>query len=450
MAGLIGTLRTLWAYAQARRNFTRWPDRRALEAWQDRQVRAHLRRILPRSEFYRGRYAGLDLHAWRDFPVIEKRDMMEHFGTLNTVGLRRDEAFATALRAEESRDFRPVLRGITVGLSSGTSGSRGIFLASDAERQRWAGTMLARILPGGLRRKHRAALLLRANSNLYETIAGRRLAFRFFDLFSPWEALAENLARYAPTLLVAPPSALLRLAESRKWEPVERVVAAAEVLEPQDAEKIAAAFHCGRIHQIYQATEGFIATTCEHGSLHLNEDVLAVQREDIGGGRFVPILTDFRRTTQPILRYRLNDILRLREKPCACGSIFTAIESIEGRCDDTLTAPSLADGTPVEIFADFIRRAFLTAHAAISEYSLTQRDQTWAVSFIAPDDQDSAARTALSVALQNVCTHFGAQCPPLVFTAYTPPRVGEKLRRIRRTGAPKPQPHRENADNFSP
>ena len=437
MAGLIGTLRTIWNYALARRNFTRWPDRRTLEAWQDRQVRAHLQRILPQSAFYRERYAGLDLHNWRDFPVIEKRDMMEHFDTLNTAGLRRDEAFASALHAEESRDFRPVLRSITVGLSSGTSGSRGLFLASNAERQRWAGTMLARILPVGLRRNHRAALLLRANSNLYENIAGRRLAFRFFDLFSPWDTLAENLASFAPTLLVAPPSALLRLADSRKWKPVERVVAAAEVLEPQDAEKIADAFHCGHLHQIYQATEGFIAATCEHGTLHLNEDIIAVQREDLGRGRFVPILTDFRRTTQPILRYRLNDILRLREKPCACGSVFTAIETVEGRCDDTLTAPALSDGRPVEIFADFIRRAFLTAHTAISEYALTQRGQAWEASFIAPAVENCAVRAALTTALQNVCARFGAHCPPLAFTAYSPPRAGEKLRRIRRASAPK-------------
>ena len=432
MAGLIGTLRTLWSHAQARRNFTRWPDRRALEAWQDRQVCGHLKRILPQSAFYRERYAGLDLHGWRSFPVIEKRDMMEHFDALNTAGIRGEDAFATALRAEESRDFRPVLRGITVGLSSGTSGSRGIFHASAAEQQRWAGTMLARIFPGGLRGSHRAALLLRANSNLYESVEGRRLAFQFFDLFSPWDALAERLARYSPTLLVAPPSALLRLANSRKWQPVERVVAAAEVLEPQDAKKIAAAFHCERIHQIYQATEGFIAATCGHGTLHLNEDIIAVQREDIGGGRFVPILTDFRRITQPILRYRLNDILRLREKPCACGSVFAAIESIEGRCDDTLTAPALADGQPVEIFADFIRRAFLTAHAAISEYSLTQRAQTWEVAFVTPDEENQAAREAIAVALQTVCTHFAAHCPPLVFTPYSPPRCGEKLRRVRR------------------
>ena len=432
MAGLIGTLRTLWNYVQARRNFTRWPDRRALEAWQDRQVRGHLKRILPQSAFYRERYAGLDLHGWRNFPVIEKRDMMEHFDALNTAGIRREDAFATALHAEESRDFRPVLRGITVGLSSGTSGNRGIFLASAAEQQRWAGTMLARILPGGLGRSHRAALLLRANSNLYESVEGRRLAFQFFDLFSPWDALAERLARYSPTLLVAPPSALLRLADSRKWQPVERVVAAAEVLEPQDAEKIAAAFHCDRVQQIYQATEGFVAATCAHGTLHLNEDIIAVQREDIGSGRFVPILTDFRRTTQPILRYRLNDILRHREKPCACGSVFAAIESIEGRCDDALTAPGLADGAPVEIFADFIRRAFLTAHSAISEYSLTQRAQTWEVAFVAPDEENHAARKAVTIALQNVCAHFAAHCPALAFVPHVAPRPGEKLRRIRR------------------
>ncbi len=58
------------------------------------------------------------------------------------------EASAAAEKAETSRDFTPTVRGVTVGLSTGTSGARGVFMVSPAERQRWAGTMLAKLLEG--------------------------------------------------------------------------------------------------------------------------------------------------------------------------------------------------------------------------------------------------------------------------------------------------------------
>ena len=66
--------------------------------------------------------------------------------------------------------------------------------------------------------------------------------------------------------------------------------------------------------------------------------------------RFVPVITDFSRTSQPIIRYRLNDILTEAAAPCACGSLFTAIERIEGRCDDTLYFSHTYESTAVSVF----------------------------------------------------------------------------------------------------
>ncbi|NKF33203.1 hypothetical protein HER21_43035, partial [Pseudomonas sp. BGM005] len=85
-----------------------------------------------------------------------------------------------------------------------------------------------------------------------------------------------------------------------------------------------------------QCTEGFLAHTCERGVIHLNEDGVLVEREALDGERFTPIVTDLRRRAQPIVRYRLGDVLRERREPCPCGSALTAIERIEGREGDTL------------------------------------------------------------------------------------------------------------------
>src|SRR5205823_2238413 len=89
--------------------------------------------------FYREHWYGADPHDWRILPTVDKRLMMSHFDTFNTRGIKHDDAMNIAIQAERSRDFRPVLKGLTVGLSSGTSGHRGLFLADAWEQAAWAG-----------------------------------------------------------------------------------------------------------------------------------------------------------------------------------------------------------------------------------------------------------------------------------------------------------------------
>ena len=104
----------------------------------------------------------------RDYPIVDKEFMMEHFQEINTVGIGREEAEEFAVRAERERNFLPKLRGVTVGLSSGTSGKRGIFLVSDEERVRWAGYILAKFLPVRIWEKCSIGFFMRADSNLYQ------------------------------------------------------------------------------------------------------------------------------------------------------------------------------------------------------------------------------------------------------------------------------------------
>src|SRR5699024_11403539 len=112
-------------------------------------------------------------------------------------------------------------------------------------------------------------------------------------------------------------------------------------------------------------TEGFLAHTCAHGVLHLNEQHVLIEPEWLDSRRFTPVVTDFSRRTQPIVRYRLNDVLVDRRVPCACGSVPRAVERIEGRADDTL----LLDGTVV--FADLVSRAVIAADG-FTEYAVVQ------------------------------------------------------------------------------
>lgn len=369
MSRLLHLCRLLRAYWQTRR--LQFCTRAALERHQARALRKFLATLAARSPYFSAS-GDLPLPQW---PLMDKARMIAHFDTMNTAGLAFAQVMAVAQHAERSRDFSSTIGNITVGLSSGTTSQRGAFAVSTQEQARWAGVMLAKALPDGLFAGERVALFLRANSNLYTAVRNRWLTFAFFDLFQPFDQHLIALADYRPTIIVAPAQVLRQLAlavlDGRLQLRPKRVISAAEVLEPQDRALIEQAF--GMPHEVYQATEGFLASTCEHGVLHLNEEYIHVEPEwlDDEQRRFVPIITDFSRTTQPIVRYRLNDVLVARAEPCTCGRATRALERIEGRCEDMLFLPG-RDGEKVSVFADVLSRALAQVLPLDADYRLVQ------------------------------------------------------------------------------
>jgi putative adenylate-forming enzyme len=349
-----------------------------LQCYQEKHAQQSINYALQHSPFYRQHWAQHSIKGWRELPIVDKKLMMEHFSAFNTLGIGREEAMELALQAERSRDFAPVIHGVTVGLSSGTSGHRGLFLVSPQEQAAWAGTILARTLPQ--LRRLRVAFFLRSNSNLYEQVGGKLLQFRYFDLMQPLAESISSLNTFQPDIILGPPSLLGLLADAREQHTLhiqsERLISIAEVLEPQDKQRLERVFAVP-VQQIYQCTEGLLAISCAHGSLHIQEDLVLLQFESLDeksaeqGGRVTPIVTDLWRKTQPILRYRLNDVLRLSTQPCPCGSDFRVIEEIEGRCDD-LCYFYTQDGQERPFFPDTLRRMILLADSRISDYRMTQ------------------------------------------------------------------------------
>lgn len=403
--------------------------RAAVERRQRRLLASHLRFLRRRSVYFSALLAS---HRFDELPLMDKSIMMDRFDELNTVGVSRDEALTLAIENERSRSFDADLGGNSVGLSSGTSGHRGLFVVSPAERDRWVGTVLARTLPRGRLRGHRIALFLRADNSLYESVGSRAVSFSYFDVHTDMADNIERLRAYRPTILVAPPS-VLRLIGAAADEGLlpdrpEKVYAVAEVLELADAERIARALDQSVVHQLYQCTEGFLAHTCEHGTIHLNEDNVLIERETLGDGRFTPIVTDLRRRAQPIVRYRLGDVLRERTTPCPCGSALAAIERIEGREGDTLSLPGVGGGR-VPVFADVITRALLYAEG-FDEYRIVQT--TARRLEISLDVLEDRTRDSVTHEVHALADRLGCERPEIVFIPYRH-TGGVKLRRVERT-----------------
>lgn len=423
----------------------RWRAQRlrgnALLRFQDRRAHQIIAYALAHSPFYRAHWAGHDLRDWRNLPIVTKRDLVEQFDTLNTEGIHHAAALQAARQAEAGQPGPP-LRGRTgapliAGLSSGTSGERGLFLVGPGEQAAWTGILLARTLHRLSWSGVRVAFFLRANSQLYESVRGRLIRFRYFDLQTPLTRSVAALNQFQPDILVGPPSLLEQLATARCVGQLQirptRLIAVAEVLEPQDRLWLTAAFEAP-VHQIYQATEGLLAATCAHGSLHLLEDVVAIQIEPLSNDstRGVPILTDLWRTTQPMIRYRLNDLIRLDPRSCACGSAFRIVREVEGRTDDIchLLTPA-SDLCP--LFPADLRAAIRGTTPHICDYRIEQDHpgqlRIWLA--LTPGLSFEAVAANVVHSIEGLATQLGASTPRIELLPGIPPLpVATKRRRV--------------------
>ena len=358
----------LWHYWRAQH--LRFNHRAELEAYQQRKLSQFMRTTLIKSPYFQP-FINKPLN---EFPLMNKQIMMENFDTMNTAGLSSQTLLACAQKSEQSRNFEPKIGKYSVGLSSGTSGRRGLFVVSPQEQNVWSGTMLAKMLPNGLFNGERVALFLRANNNLYESVNNRWISLQFYDLFADFQTQLKTLETYQPSIIVAPAQVLCAIVDAITTKQINlntpKVISVAEVLQQHDKQKLQ---HCfSAVGEVYQATEGFLGCTCSHGTLHLNETFLHIEPNWLDDKRFTPIITDFTRKTQPIVRYQLDDVLVIKDTPCPCGDPQQAIERIEGRCDDLLQLPDL-DGNPVTIFADPCARVIVNHLPVTADFRLKQQ-----------------------------------------------------------------------------
>ncbi len=365
------------------------------------------------------RYRGLPL---RDWPKMDKAQLMANFALYNRLGMTTAAAWA-----HYENGTAP--EGYAVGASTGTSGNRGLYVVSEAERYRWLGVMLSRALPDVLTRRHRVAVVLPANSRLYDSAnESRHLALQFFDLAQGIEAQFAPLEDFRPTVIVAPPKFLRALAESDTNISPARIFSGAEVLDDEDRQIIQSRFGV-IVREIYMATEGLFAVGCEKGSLHLIEDHVHFEFEPVEGSESLvsPLITDFSRTTQIMVRYRMNDILELAKYPCNCGRPHRVIKAVHGRCDDVFRLVS-GNGDKVSVTPDVIRNAILGTDRSIRDFRVVQFGRN-AVQLTLPT-ANALRLTDACEALRALFVSCGAAPELTAQATELMPPSGHKLRRV--------------------
>jgi putative adenylate-forming enzyme len=423
------SLNRLWAFATSAIQFKRLAkslDLTGLRAWQHEQRKKLFDDLAAKSPHYKKLWAGVP-ELNRTAPILSKTDWIAQFNESNTAGLNWAECMNFALESERSRDFSRLFKGNVVGLSSGTTQTRGLFVTNSIEQARYFGVLMSKIShffdPPGPKN---LALFLRANSAVFENPKFLPLRMKFFDTFRPFDELLAELEALNPEVLIAPASVLMAITDriGRRIQP-ETIVSVAEVLDPANRAKLEG-FWGRPVFEVYQATEGLLGQSCSRGVMHLNEDIFVIEQESLDDRRFVPVVTDLFRRIQPVVRLRVDDVILKRAQPCACGSPLIAVEQIEGRLGDVF----LLGDNRQPLFADTLSR-WMIQESWPADFELVQQSKSQFELCLMPCDKNLAE--ALQQSLGQFLSHRSGQ-PIRVETKNEVLKVGPtKRRRFRRS-----------------
>lgn len=396
-----------------------------LKKIQERMLFETVNHALEHSSFYRELY-GIDrLRSMEDFykfPIINKTIMMENFNDLNTCGLDLSQVTEYAIEKEIAKDYSGYyLDEYVIGMSSGTSGNKGIYVTPKSLTKRLPFVFLAR---GGIPLKmlpFRILFLLRVFSQGFADINAPLINITYKSTMTDPEELIETINREKTNIIMAPPSMLRILIDfkDRITVKLKLIMSYAEVLEKEEKDRLSKAFKV-QIHEIYQASEGQVASTCKCGNLHINEDLVFVELYDKNNNPVTApnitthrmILTNLINRAQPLIRYEMNDIVELGEN-CPCGSSFRVISKILGRNDDVLIFKN-SHGKVIHVFPDLFARWIITRFNSIREFKVIQFNTDKLEILIdipsCDDQQASQIRTDLSSIIKTELKAFDIEC----------------------------------------
>ncbi len=331
-------------------------DARQIQQLQKQRFRNLLRHTLRNSRFYRKYYnehgifeRDVDAVQLEDLPVIDKNLMMENYD---------DFVADSALKQSDLEQFiqdSPTTRtkykdDYVVLHTSGSSGTIGLFVYGPRE---WAISKALSLRITGVNinylRKKRIAFIGATDGHFATVTAFQDLPRLIFNLLplsisDPLERICGQIDQFQPDALTGYASGVNLLAQEQIAGRIniapKELWCTGDLLTPVMRTRIKKAFGVNPVN-VYGSTET-MAVSAECGDrhqLHFFEDWFSLQVVDddlkpASSGR--AIITNLYNYTQPLIRYQMDDVLVLSNKPCQCDWPFPVIETIAGRHEEFL------------------------------------------------------------------------------------------------------------------
>lgn len=275
--------------------------------------------------------------------------------------------------------------------SSGSSGTPTKILFSSTMHQKWSAAFEARI-------RNWAGLSIKDGRGM---IGGRRIIsdanasapfyrYNFFEkqvYFSAYHISPISAPNYVDGMMkhrikymtgyAMSNYILARFIEKQniKAPQLKAVITSSEKLTPEMRDTLERVYQC-KVYDSYSGVEACgLISECEHGTLHISPDVgiIEIVKEDgtyaKPGETGEAICTGFLNYDQPLIRYRIGDIIKLSlNQTCKCGRQMPCVDEIVGRLEDVVVG---ADGREMVRFHGIFINIPSIIEAQVIQHTLT-------------------------------------------------------------------------------
>lgn len=347
----------------------RWsPDRLAALQWQ--RIRSLVRHAFQTVPFYRARWSAIGFEPaelrtpadWERLPMLEKAEVQEHGPAL------------TSSRAPAGH----------AGSTSGSSGTPVTVLRSHLSWAHGHANLFRHWRWHGIQVGERYAYFwgLALDREGRRQAALKDLLFNR-DRCSAFELDADGVREHYRRLIARPArfafgytSALTRFADEIAAQSLDgralgwkAVITSAEVLRPHQRQRIGETFGCPVAEHYGCAEAGLASYDCERGRMHVPVESVVVDLVPTPGGLQEVLITDLHNYSQPMIRYRLGDLVEPRLDPCSCGRGLPVFGAVHGRAGDTITLP---DGRRIHAILPYYVFRHHGTNDKVREYQFVQ------------------------------------------------------------------------------
>jgi len=312
------------------------------------------------SPYFKKIYASLgENFKLQDIPKTNKKALQPEFDNWVTDSqISKDKIYE--FQTNQSEDNNLFLNKYTVITTSGTTGEPMLMVRDSYHNVIHGALMQERLLKGvspnllrPIDNKIAAVIATEGTVSSYSSLVRVMKQYPEYahnicpiSIMLPINEIVSKLNKFKPNMLSGYPSMLTVLATEQlngnlNISP-ELIACSAETLSKDAYLLLKDAFKCKVINNYCSTEGGEIAMTCECGELHINDDWIIVEAVDenlmevpdgeISKGVLVTDLTNY---AQPIIRYYVDDNVKIIREKCKCGSTFPRIEVL-GRVSDTL------------------------------------------------------------------------------------------------------------------
>jgi phenylacetate-coenzyme A ligase PaaK-like adenylate-forming protein len=373
-------------------------DRKELEAVSERRLRSIIENAYREAPFYSSVFRSKEITPEQirnaddlsKLPVITNTDVIDNWNIM----------YSRAIEADKCIWNR----------TSGTTGQPTAFLHDPHTFYRLMGISLRGQINGGLKAKHRVALVRPSllgtptllSHNLYRLLSLFRKV-KFWATSDDVRETLRGLHKFAPDVLKTYPH-FLRLATRHEEEfSCPLIFTDSEILDIDTRKTIEEAFG-SRIVDLYTSVEfPSIAWECPTSSLyHIDSDAVLVESLKLhsdapadSGERSRLVVTGLINHTMPLIRFWLGDIGVLTDEKCSCGVKLPLMKSIEGRAVDCITLPS------GRVISPYALIKWMSAHSVgIKQYQIIQESRNRLVLRVVLDSRtEKETLTGLTTAL---------------------------------------------------